>query len=358
MAAGEVGKLSYTARGPFIIVEVLGGDSYHVQRYNDKSSAIRKYKGTDLYFLPPAIFPSDPLDTMDVRYLNYSNAPIVHPLKKALKIEVYNDMFFDKPPVLQSESTDKFSCQLDEKAMELHDNFKSVTAIDIFKECKTDTSNIPPTETLTQDRHKCTHDEIIASKHKLFFIRYTPEHTLRQRWYLVQVDMDASLEMNKDKASMESYRCVFLARHPHDVKKSDEFSRFWPEWHKYTRCPKTDQILFGDSYLIRPNHTPNKDKFIQWSDDILLCSAESQSILGPFEFEKVDAFNRTRRKVSMQHWKFLYDECIKYGMVPPTFGNNSTQLPPVHYALCKKRKLGCIDEIESLQREERKDSWV
>ena len=64
---GEVGTLSYRARGPFQIVEVLGNDSYHVQRYNDTDSSIRKYKGTDLYILPPAIFPCEPLDTMDVR---------------------------------------------------------------------------------------------------------------------------------------------------------------------------------------------------------------------------------------------------------------------------------------------------
>ena len=65
-ASGEVGKLSNKVRGPFIILGDLGGDSYHVQQYNDKDSAVIKYKGTDVYLLPPAIFPSDPLDTMDV----------------------------------------------------------------------------------------------------------------------------------------------------------------------------------------------------------------------------------------------------------------------------------------------------
>ena len=68
---GEVGKLSYRARGPFQIIEDLGSDSYHVKRYNDASTAVSKYKGTDLYLMPPAIFPSDLLDTMDVRYLDY-----------------------------------------------------------------------------------------------------------------------------------------------------------------------------------------------------------------------------------------------------------------------------------------------
>ena len=58
---------------------------YHVKRYNDANSAVRKYKGTDLYLLQPAIFPSDPLDTMDVRYLNYFNALVISPLKNHLK---------------------------------------------------------------------------------------------------------------------------------------------------------------------------------------------------------------------------------------------------------------------------------
>ena len=82
---GEVGKLSYRARGPFQIIEDLGSDSYHVKRHNNANSVVRKDKGTDVYLFPPAIFPSDPLDTMDVRYLNYSNAPVISPLKKHLK---------------------------------------------------------------------------------------------------------------------------------------------------------------------------------------------------------------------------------------------------------------------------------
>ena len=95
---GEVGKLSYKARGPFQIIEDLGRDSYHVKRYNDAKSTVRKCKGIDLYLLPPTIFPSDLLDTMDVRYLNYSNAPVISPLKRALKIEMYNDTYFNKQP--------------------------------------------------------------------------------------------------------------------------------------------------------------------------------------------------------------------------------------------------------------------
>ena len=149
LVTGKVGNVSYAARGPFIIVDDLGNDAYHVQRYNNKDSAIRKYKGTDLYLLPAAIFPSDPLDTMDVRYLNYSNAPIVHPFKKALKIEVYNDMMFDEPSTLQSKSLNKFNCQLDTLALGTHDIPESTTASDIFKENNTDPNKAPPTEIIS-----------------------------------------------------------------------------------------------------------------------------------------------------------------------------------------------------------------
>ena len=67
---GIVGKLSYSAKGPFIITADLDHGSYEVQRYDDPTSSKRKYKNTELYLLPPALFPSAPLDTIDQRYLD------------------------------------------------------------------------------------------------------------------------------------------------------------------------------------------------------------------------------------------------------------------------------------------------
>ena len=82
-----VKKLSYQAKGLFIITEDLGHDSFAVCRYNKTDSAIRKYKAKDLYLLPPFLFPSKEVDTMDVKYLNYSHAPIPSPLKQSLDIK-------------------------------------------------------------------------------------------------------------------------------------------------------------------------------------------------------------------------------------------------------------------------------
>ena len=104
------------------------------------------------------------------------------------------------------------------------------------------------------------------------------------------MDLEATLEMNR--TDIDSYYCVFLAEHPNGAKKSDEFSRFWPEWYKYTRDSKTNKILYGDRYLIRPNQFPDKDKFIQWTDMISLCPDRSQYIIGLFEFNKAKGSSR------------------------------------------------------------------
>ena len=88
---GIVGNLSYRVKGPFIITADLGHNSFEVHRYDDPLSAKRKYKNTELYLLPPALFPSTPLDTIDQHYLDNQFAPIVNPLKGALKVELYND---------------------------------------------------------------------------------------------------------------------------------------------------------------------------------------------------------------------------------------------------------------------------
>jgi len=76
--SGQVKKLSYNAKGPFQITADLDANSYEVQKYNEPDSAKRKYKGLDLFFLPPAIFPQDPLDTLDYRYMNFDRAPLVN----------------------------------------------------------------------------------------------------------------------------------------------------------------------------------------------------------------------------------------------------------------------------------------
>ena len=54
---GIVSKLSYQAKGPFVMTKDLGNNSFEVQCYDKPDGPFRKYKNTELYLLPPELFP-------------------------------------------------------------------------------------------------------------------------------------------------------------------------------------------------------------------------------------------------------------------------------------------------------------
>ena len=97
--------------------------------------------------------------------------------------------------------------------------------IGIFKEFETDMTNIPPIEIIFHESNGCKHANILASQSKLFFIKYTLENILRQRWYLVQIYLETTLKVNKDHSARDSYNCVFLNKYPNNTSKSNEFNR-------------------------------------------------------------------------------------------------------------------------------------
>ena len=323
---GIVGKLSYKAKGPFIITADLGFDSYEVQRYDDKTSATRKYKSTELYLLPPALFPSSPLDTIDQRYLDSRYAPIVNPLKAPLRIELYNDKW------LQSSSShvntassiiDQPSSESDAIAFSAHRPTQSprppspLSNQPLPNIVRPNRVDDEPTSRFDDDDASrkyegdhCSSDVIAApleltmlstsissSKSKLCFISYTPVGTMLRRWYLVQICMEATIEIEPQYLDSGKYYANFLAKHPGDTNFSDEESRWWPDWYRYSRDSSGD-IVFGDRILFRPGIFPNSSKYIQWADTVDL-SDPAVFLSGPFDFEPITSSNRTRSKVAL-----------------------------------------------------------
>ena len=96
--SGLLKNLSYQAKVPFIVTKDLYHNSFEVKTYNRPNGATRKYKATELYLLPPALYPSEPFDTINQRYLNYELAPILYTLKKSMQIELHNDNYFHPKP--------------------------------------------------------------------------------------------------------------------------------------------------------------------------------------------------------------------------------------------------------------------
>jgi len=293
---------------------VLGQDSYEVQKYHDRSASVRKYKSCDLYLLPPVLFPHQPIDAMDQRYLNYSYAPIVSPLQKPLKIEMYNDTQLG---LLHDSNASTYT----KRVMNSVDHFAfqqetSTPSTDASKESATSATSLSPS--IEQLKYPKLQD----LDGTLFFIKYTVANTLRPRWYLVQVDAESTAEVNQDYQNNGKVWCVFLAKHPNDMRKSDEFSRWWPDWYEYKVCDKTRQLIFGDRILFRPNVTPSSSKFVQWASLITLFGEDhNSSLVGPFNFEKVEIHtNMLRQKVALTHWNELVTQCESFGLTPPTLG--------------------------------------
>ena len=162
----------------------------------------------------------------------------------------------------------------------------------------------------------------------LFFIQFTPAGTMLRKWYLVQIDLESTLVVNPDYATNGEYWCVFLARHSADKQKSDEFSRWWPEWHSYKRCSVSNDIIYGDRFEFRPSSTPPSTKYIQWSTLLPITGDKSTALVGPFTFAPINTSNRVRQTVAYDHWQSLIVACNFHGLLPPTVGIKSSHRIP------------------------------
>ena len=70
-----------------------------------------------------------------------------------------------------------------------------------------------------------------------------------QKWFLVQVDIYASASLRQEYVTAGVYHCSFLAKHSGDKKLSDELSRWWPDWYRFSRDSISNDIVFGSRML-------------------------------------------------------------------------------------------------------------
>ena len=186
----------------------------------------------------------------------------MYPLHKYSNIQLYNDHLF-KP---HSPSILKPSRDLQYKPID-KEYFKSHTPLakplPTIKELyhATNTSEWP-IEEIPFAPAGLTHLHIHDSKYKLLFIKFTPVIALIPLWYLIQVDLDTTLDMYPNIPPNVTYYCVFLAKHPNDIHKSNEFSWWWPEWNDYSKCKDTNGIIYVQQYPIQHKQTPNINRYI------------------------------------------------------------------------------------------------
>ena len=221
--------------------------------------------GEAIYKLPEVILPCTPLNTLDQQYLNFDSSPAIHPLMKSLKIDNYNTTWVSdtnkptKPPIQSTKPPLKLTkpAQLTTLNNTHHSLPPSLpTVTELYQNLQPSEPNPtktipnqPPTSPLTPLQ---LHNSIQQSNDKLFFINYTPEHTIQPQWYLIQVDLDASssLPSTADCMHTGTYYITFFLKHPHDKNKADSTARWWPEWHQYKRSPTDGNIEYGKIMLL------------------------------------------------------------------------------------------------------------
>lgn len=161
---------------------------------------------------------------------------------------------------------------------------------------------------------------ILKSKDRLFFVKYKPSIDRAPKWYLIQVDLESTEQINSTYKENGKYFCSFLAKHPEDVRRCDGTSRWWPDWYRYTICKRTGQVIYGCRILFNPNSNPDGGKYVEWAEDLNLSNTQdSDALIGPFDFEPISPSNAIDRKVSEKKWKELSQLCTRHGIQPPTF---------------------------------------
>ena len=132
---------------------------------------------------------------MDELYLNYSHAPLVSPLKKSLRIEIYNNTYFSPDTIkLDKPTKDQPITTIDRMTFMTYANSVALPSAQLFKKpgnkmTDGDLTTTPPTSS-------CSHIYIEDSKDKLFFIKLTPDQTMQLLWCLVQIDIPSTEEIN------------------------------------------------------------------------------------------------------------------------------------------------------------------
>lgn len=188
-----------------------------------------------------------------------------------------------------------------------------------------------PTTTSTstsKPKHKdIFHKTLLASPDMLFLIRYTHTGTLTAKWYLVQVDLESTKITNPNFLIDHKYWCIFQAKHTGDNKKSDECSRWWPEWWRYHHDSETRVLVYDYRVEVRPDRIMSARTHVQWATLLTLHGDDNCVLLGPFNFELCDGMNRIRRKLPTSTIETLHSTCIEQSLLPPTLRSQSMSKP-------------------------------
>ena len=183
-----------------------------VQRVGHLTSPQLKFIAEELYALPHSLLPCEPVDGSHIRYLNHSHPSVPNTLEDVLGIMTYDTTHFSSPLLATSP---KFDHDRDTFRMfhpleltafpsivELHDESTTVPSSPVLE---------PQSDIVVTHHPQHTLSLLLPESDKLFFIQYIPTGSIQSRWFLVQVLLSLTLELNLDPVNTSHYLYSFLS---------------------------------------------------------------------------------------------------------------------------------------------------
>ena len=99
----------------------------------------------------------------------------------------------------------------------------------------------------------------------IFFIRYTPEGTLKSRLFLVQLNYEETQVLHMNPRKTGDYHGTFLSRHTSDLHLCDDNYRWWSLWYELF-LDKDNIPVYRSRILLETNRKSNLKKYILWID--------------------------------------------------------------------------------------------
>ena len=309
----RVAKASVRKRGPFEILRANSHGEYDTRHVLTGST--QTFHGRYLELCPPTLWPCEPSDGTDQRFLNINVPPLPIQLHRPFGCESYNLHFFDS----SFKPTPSNPSQPLLPAAPLQDATPPDDPAVTFEP----NPLLAPPPTLPE-----LQAAIASSTDKLFFIAYRFQSALRPTHALVHVDLS---QTNNESSNKGHYYCHFYTAPSADKSLPEHHRRWWPIWHRYT-TGKDGVTDYHERVEFPPTTIPNASKYIAWADVIPL-SDPAFFLQGPFDFtDPADATDKSRtptyrQYVSVDRWEHLRDQCSTRGIIPPSLLPSSHQKP-------------------------------
>ena len=183
-----------------------------VQRVGYPTSPQLKFMAEELYALPSSLLPCEPVDGSDIRYLNHTHPSVPNPLEDVLGIMSYDTTHFSSPLLT---TPPKFDYDRDTLGM-IHPS--EPTAFPSIVELHDESNTVPPSPVLNiqsnifvTPRPPHALSMLLPESDKIFFIQYISTGFIQPRWFLVQVLLSLTLEINIDPINTGHYLCLRIS---------------------------------------------------------------------------------------------------------------------------------------------------